>query len=160
MRLLTTLAPPLLSLSPLRKLRASAGLVALLGAALFGAGCGSRQLPVFPVHGLVVYEGRPAAEALVIFHPVKNEGAFANVRPIGRVGADGSFTLTTYSADDGAPAGEYDVTIDWREHTAPVEGAPPGRSLLPARYSSPQQTQLHVQITEGSNDLQPFKLTR
>jgi hypothetical protein len=135
--------------------------VLLVLAVLLVSGCGrSNRLPSFPVRGQVLYQGRPAREALVIFHPVASGAEFDVVCPSGRVGSDGSFTLTTYQAGDGAPAGEYAVTIDWREHTAPVEGAPPGRSLLPDRYSNPKTSKLHVQIKEGTNELEPFKLTR
>jgi hypothetical protein len=139
--------------------RAAALLLALAVLTVSGCGRGNR-LPSFPVRGQVFYQGRPAREALVIFHPVATGEEFAEVRPTGRVEADGSFTLTTYRANDGAPAGEYHVTIDWREHTAPVEGAPPGRSLLPPRYANPQSSQLHVRIREGTNELEPFKLSR
>ena len=33
--------------------------------------------------------------------------------PTGQVESDGSYTLTTYLKGDGAPAGEYAVTIYW-----------------------------------------------
>jgi hypothetical protein len=140
---------------------AAVRLLALAALLVAVSGCGrSNRLPAFPVRGQVLYQGRPAGEALVIFHPVATAPEFADVRPTARVAADGSFTLTTYQANDGAPAGEYDVTIDWREHTAPVEGAPPGRSLLPSRYANRQLSKLHAQIKQGTNELEPFRLTR
>jgi hypothetical protein len=141
--------------------RVPAAVLLLVLVPLLVAGCGrSNRLPTFAVRGQVSYQGRPATAALVIFHPVAGGEQFADVRPTGRVAADGSFTLTTYQANDGAPAGEYDVTIDWREPTAPVEGAPPGRSLLPPRYGKPQLSKLHAHIQEGTNELEPFRLTR
>jgi hypothetical protein len=37
------------------------------------------------------------------------------VKPRGVVGRDGAFSLTCYRADDGAPAGNYTVTILWQQ---------------------------------------------
>src|SRR5262245_46209932 len=71
--------------------------------------CGSDgRRPVFPVSGHVVFEGKPTPDALVIFHPVNDPDPLAP-HPLTRVAADGSFSLTTYAMNDGAPAGEYKV---------------------------------------------------
>jgi hypothetical protein len=134
---------------------------ALLAVALLGASCArDGRPPVYPAQGKIFYEGKPAANALVILHPVNKDPRLESVRPLAHVEADGSFKLTTFANGDGAPAGEYVVTVDWREKTAPVEGAPPGRSLLPQRYSNPESSQLRVQVKEGPNELEPLKLTR
>ena len=147
--------------TPTAPLTRRPGLLVVLAVTLLCASCTrSDRLAVHPVHGRVLFEGHPATEALVIFHPQAAGEEWALIRPSARVGPDGSFTLTTYDAGDGAPAGDYAVTIDWREHTAPVEGAPPGRSLLPPRYASPQTSPLHAQVKPGANELEPFKLTR
>jgi hypothetical protein len=136
-------------------------LSALLFVALLCASCARNDRPpVFPAQGKVFYEGKPAVNALVILHPANNDAKLELVRPLGHVEADGSFKLTTFDNGDGAPAGDYVVTVDWRERTAPIEGAPPGRSLLPQRYANPQLSQLRIQIKEGTNELEPLKLTR
>jgi hypothetical protein len=136
-------------------------LAALSAVALVCASCARSDRPaVYPAQGKIFYEGKPAANALVILHPVNNDPKLESVRPLAHVEPDGSFKLTTFDNGDGAPAGDYVITVDWREKTAPVEGAPPGRSLLPPRYSNPQLSQLHVQIREGANELEPLKLTR
>jgi hypothetical protein len=134
---------------------------ALLAVALLCASCArTGRPPVYPAQGKIYYEGKPTANALVILHPLKNDPQLESVRPLAHVEPDGSFKLTTFDNGDGAPAGEYVVTVDWREKTAPVEGAPPGRSLLPPRYANPQLSQLRVQIKEGTNELEPLKLAR
>ncbi len=46
------------------------------------------------------------------------------MRPHGRVGPDGRFTLTTYQPGDGAPTGKYNVTVVW-------PGPVPGTSVIP-----------------------------
>lgn len=122
-----------------------------------------KRRPVFPVRGQVFFESRPTPDALVIFHPVNDPDPQAP-RPIGRVGADGRFTTTTYRTDDGAPAGEYLVTITWVKETdrqgAAKEEQKDPVNRLPDRYSKPETSQLRVQIKEGPNDLVPFQLTR
>src|SRR5262245_41415792 len=83
------------------------------GLGLCAAGCGSDgRKPVFPVSGKVTWDGRPARGATVVFHPVTDNGPDA-VRPRGKVNADGSLEVTTYAAKDGAPAGEYKLTVEW-----------------------------------------------
>jgi hypothetical protein len=137
-----------------------AGLAAVFGVALLCSSCGTgNHLPVHPVHGQVLVDGRPASNALVVFHPV-GDGPARELRPVGHVGTDGTFILTTYARGDGAPAGDYAVTVDWRQPTPPVDGAEPGPSLLPARYNSPTASNLRVTVAQGQNDLQAFQLTR
>ena len=77
-------------------------------------GCGARRVPCHPVKGQVTFRDRPAAGALVIFHPVDGSAPPAiPAKPSGRVGDDGSFTLSTYGEGDGAPAGQYRITVQW-----------------------------------------------
>jgi hypothetical protein len=142
------------------RLRRGAVALAVCGAALLFASCGNgNRLPVQKVRGQVFVEGKPAARALVVFHPL-GDGPVKELRPVGHVAPDGTFTLTTYSEGDGAPAGDYAVTVDWRQPTPPVDGADPGPSLIPARYNSPTASNLKVTVAQGPNDLQAFRLTR
>ena len=113
--------------------------------------------PVFPVQGKVLVQGRPAENALVVFHP---EGtSYAEViRPNGRVQADGAFAMGTYETGDGAPAGEYLVTITWPE---PVKGAQdpdlaPDR--LHGRYANPGTSKLRAKVGQEKNVLQAFEI--
>src|SRR5262249_62154730 len=146
MRVPSANARPLTRSSLLRR----AGLLAVVGLGLLGASCGkSDQLKVQPVHGQVLFQGQPAAQALVIFHPV-GDGPVQEVRPVGRVAPDGTFTLTTYREGDGAPAGAYVVTVDWRKPNPGTEGSEPGPSLVPARYTRPGASTLKATITEGA----------
>jgi hypothetical protein len=74
------------------------------------------------------------------------------------VGADGTFQLGTYKRNDGAPPGEYDVTVTWTKPLIP--GEPDEMSLVPPRYLTPQTSKLHAQVKAEVNDLPPFNLTR
>jgi hypothetical protein len=132
-------------------------------AVLLCPSCGDGRRLVFPVRGQVLYQGKPTPEALVIFHPVNDPDPRAP-RPVARVGPDGRFSPTTYKTDDGAPAGEYAVTVTWVKERdnqdAPKEDQVPPKNLLPDRYAKPDTSGLRVHITAGPNDLPPFQLTK
>ena len=137
---------------------------AALMAALLGTSCaGDGRRPVFPVRGQVSYQGKPTPGALVILHPVDDPDPRAP-RPVARVGPDGGFAPTTYKTDDGAPAGEYAVTITWVEErdnqAAPKEEQREPKNRLPGRYGKPETSGLRVHIKKGQNELGPFRLTK
>jgi hypothetical protein len=129
--------------------------VAMLSFGVVSCASGDRK-PVFPVRGQVFFQDKPAAGALVLFHPVNDPDPQA-ARPRGWVDPDGSFALSTYAANDGAPAGDYVVTIDWRQ-ALPGRGDSP--SLLPPQYSTPASSPLRVTVREETNDLSPFPIAR
>src|SRR5438270_3154183 len=83
--------------------------------ALLCCSCGKSngRKPVFPVQGKVLFEGKPLPHAFLVFHPVDQTGTQAT-RAVATAEDDGTFAPTTYEAADGAPAGEYAVTVDWR----------------------------------------------
>ena len=70
----------------------------------------------------------------------------------------GAFALSTYEANDGAPAGSYAVTVEWREPRYDAAGRP-GRNQLPGRYADPRTSGLAVEIKRGTNDV-ALDLTR
>jgi hypothetical protein len=83
--------------------------VALCLGLLALAGCSGRKT-VYPVRGEVRdARGKPATGALVFFHP----RATQEEKPVGKVNEQGEFQLTTYTEKDGAPAGEYVLTLVW-----------------------------------------------
>ena len=111
--------------------------------------------PVFPVRGQVLVDGAPAAGATVFFYPVETDpDALA---PYGVTDADGSFTLTTYLTFDGAPAGEYVVTVRWPGPPKRGEDGQ-GPDRLQGRYGDPKTSTLRATVEKKPNELQPFKL--
>src|SRR5262249_40892081 len=127
------------------------------------SGCGDGRLPVYPVRGQVFYEDKPTPGALVIFHPLNNPDPRARGL-VARVRAEGSFSPTTYNTEDGAPAGEYAVTVAWVKdvdnQNVAKEDMKEQRNLLPDRYSKAETSGLRVEVKKGSNELEPFRLTR
>lgn len=104
--------------------------------------------PLYAVRGQAFFEGAPMAGAVVTLTP--NAKAKKGVTARAIVEADGSFRLTTYKANDGAAAGEYAVTVAWRER---LPGGQLGASLLPARYGKVEQSGLRTTIRQESNEL-------
>ncbi|MBX9579117.1 MAG: hypothetical protein K2X87_02315 [Gemmataceae bacterium] len=137
--------------------RAAAVLVAALASGL-PAGCGGGGPTVFPVEGRVVYNNQPAVGAVVVFHPADAPGLDAP-RPTGRVQPDGTFRLRTDPAGDGAPAGEYVVTVVWPAPADRREGAArQGGDRLRGRYGDPATSQWRVRVPAQPTTLDPFTL--
>ena len=87
------------------RLARSAGACAVAVLAVVLSSCGDGRVKVYPVQGKVVDEkGKPAAGAMVMFHPVNPPGG--NVEAVvGTADTEGVYRLTTYTAGDGAPTG-------------------------------------------------------
>lgn len=123
-------------------------------------GCGGNSGPTrHPVQGKVLYENQPLAEAMVVFHPL-----FAPEdklpQPIAHTDAEGRFVLTTLKSGDGAPEGEYAITVEFRDaRQIGEEMVRDGRNLLPPRYGNPRDSQLHYKVVPGPNTVPEIKLT-
>ena len=141
------------SICPWRSTRIAPGVLFVW--LLCGACSNHSHKTVYPVRGSVFYKGKPAHGALVVFHPEDSSDP-RPVKPHGRVQADGTFRLSTYFADDGAPAGRYRVTIHWWENHDDEEQT--GKSLLPERYQKPMTSGISATIEPRHNKLKPFHL--
>ena len=136
------------------------GLAATIGFVLMAA-CWQRGEPretVFPVEGVILADGRKFEGAAVTFYP-RNAPPLAR-RPAGRVGPDGTFRLTTYEAGDGAPIGQYVVTVELRTMVRDGDEFRLGPNVLPAKYASPKTTVLQALVVEGPNRLPQWKIVR
>ena len=129
-------------------------------------GCGKTMVAddkptekLVPVKGQATFDGKPMVNAMVTFHPVGSTGK--SKTPFGIVGADGAFSLGSYLPNDGAPAGEFAVTVTW---TQPVNGTSSDDisavELLPPKYQRPDSSGLKVKVVEGSAEPIELKLTR
>jgi hypothetical protein len=101
-------------------------------------GSKKERKPTHPVLGKLYFDGTPAPGAVVYLDPVDKSGMKAS----GVVEADGSFRLTTYKGFDGAVAGDYKVSVTWKD-------AATGKSLLPKSYAG----ELRAKVQAGDNRL-------
>jgi hypothetical protein len=125
-------------------------------------GCGGRsdRVPVYPVRGKVIFSAPAAANAMVVFHPVGNPDPKVH-RPFATLNKDGSFELSTYDSKDGAPEGEYAVTLTWELPGKSGDDDDSGPDLLRNTvYSDPAKTPLKATIKPGRNELDPFLIKK
>lgn len=130
---------------------------------VLGCGKDDGRVKVYPVTGKVLVDGQPAEGVTVVFYPTAAElkGPGMPV-PAGTTDGNGEFRLRSFDPNDGAPEGEYKVTVFW---PAPL---PPGvdpydemyepQDRLQGRYSNPDTTPLTATVPEGGGELPPFDL--
>jgi hypothetical protein len=114
--------------------------------------------------GKVTYKGAPIKGAMVFFHP--KDANINSQRPSGITDESAVYTLTT-GKKEGAPAGEYVVTVIWPEETP---AKPKGKSLstdtgmgdlidrLKGRYSDSTTSRITAVIKSGSNTVPTIDL--
>lgn len=133
----------------------------LLASLLVGCGGNDGRRPVHPAKGQLTYHGRPTPFAQVTLHPLNPADKDAP-HPTAKVNDDGTFILTTYAGHDGAPEGEYGVSVQWwltsaRKGAREGDDAPP-TNRLPPRYGRPETSGLRVRIQPGDNQLPAINL--
>jgi len=120
------------------------------------AGCGPSRPALLPAEGVVTLDGKPLANAALIFQPK------AGGRPAsGRTDASGRFSMGTFASKDGVLPGEHTVTIMAVENVGPPPK--PGsqaevRWVTPKRYSLPDASGLSATVAAGSKTF-PFDLS-
>lgn len=110
-----------------------------------------KKVGTHPVNGKLLLDGQPLAGMTVSFQRFnKDTERYVNVCD-GRTDENGRFVMTTYTKFDGAPEGEFAVTVV----PAPKPGVAGERpkSPLPEKYAAATATPLKVMIKAGTNDL-------
>jgi hypothetical protein len=134
-------------------------------------GCsGSKGPATAKVSGLVTYKGSPVEDATVVFAPAAGGRASTAVTD-----AQGRYELSTFGTKDGAPPGEFKVSVtktktegeapnltqeqvnEMMQRGETVPG-PVTTNLLPEKYTSPDTSGLSKTVKNGENDL-PLELT-
>ncbi len=120
--------------------------------AVFLTGCGGDRTPkTYIASGTVKSRGQSCGGALVVFHPT-DKGRENDPKPVATVKDDGTFTLSTFGEGDGAPAGEYVVTIVWNRKpkegkiSLSSEGGGGGTDRLGGRYGDPRSPKLKATV--------------
>ena len=125
-------------------------------AGVVNVGCGDGAGAIYPVRGTISYNGLPVTTGTVAFTPLDPSHPAAR----GQIQSDGSYSLSTYRADDGAAVGEHVVVIhsfskptvrpdldaDDPRQRAPVP-------LVPERYTVLQQTPLRATVETQANEI-------
>ena len=135
--------------------------VLLVAVTIIAAGCGSQddRKPMFPISGRLTFKGEPMTGARVGFHPLNDPDPRA-VRATGTAGEDGRFALTTYLTGDGAPAGEYAVTIYWPGKRPKGQALEPGEDAemppdrLNRAYADPKTVKLRATVRAEPNAIE------
>jgi hypothetical protein len=148
----------------LRRVRAAARLWAAVAAvvAASAAGCGKDagepRVPVFPVKGEIVIDGQPTPGAFLVFHPVGQTGRDV-LKPRGRANNDGTFQVGTYGSADGAPVGQYKVTVEYTPLVDRDGDVRAGPNVVPSQYSKAETTPLSADVKEGENSLPRIEIS-
>lgn len=125
-----------------------------------GSACGKNEKNVYAVQGQVFVNKKPAANALVVLTPLQDAETekWPNGYPRGHVQEDGVFRVTTYREGDGAPAGEYAVTVLWM--VAEIGERESQVDKLQGRYAEPKASLLRVEVKADrqGNQLPAFQL--
>jgi hypothetical protein len=123
----------------------------------FGCSKGDKnRVAVHPVQGTIQYRGQPIEGAFVLLHPTSAiEGVPA---PRATVAKDGSFAVTTFDGNDGAPEGEYVLTVQWNKPVRQDNEVVGGPNVLPAKYASAKTSDVKIHVATGENRLNPIQI--
>ncbi len=91
------------------------GCFVILGTWLVGCNGGKSGPPTEPVSGTVTLDGKPLAQASVVFAP-----AGTGQPAVGVTDEAGKYTLTTTNPKDGAVVGSYKITVIKASASGPV----------------------------------------
>lgn len=135
------------------------------------AGCSRSDKPAtYPVHGSVVYRGKPLSGAAVAFLAPGSPRVAT-----GKTDDAGNFQLTTFEPNDGAVPGTHEVTVKkYVTDPPPLPAVPPGgeadpavearytmdmarwletaKFAIPEKYTDRTQSGLRFEVKEGEND--------
>jgi hypothetical protein len=120
--------------------------------ALVCCGCsGSDAPPTALVQGTVTMNGKPLPNIGVVFFPT-GAGPLAS----GNTNDQGQFELTTVKPKDGAVIGQHRVAFGAAEESESEYA----RKSLPARYGSPETSQITAEVVAGEVNQFSFELTK
>jgi hypothetical protein len=109
-------------------------------------GCGSNneqaveRTAAVAIKGKVSLKGKPMTQGSVSFEPTDG-GREAH----GTIGADGTFTLTTFKANDGAIRGTHRVAVK-----ASTGGK---KDLVPLKYQSYSSSGVEIEVADDKTDI-------
>ncbi|MBA3483719.1 MAG: hypothetical protein H0T51_18070, partial [Pirellulales bacterium] len=138
-------------------------------AVLLIAGCSSKSgLDTVPIKGEVTYNGKPLADGTVVYLPAEGSGGRQATGPIQ---SDGTFSLTTQSAADGAMKGSYQIAVyaykphpgepktrEEREAMQKQGGIQRGH-IIPEKYTDPATSGLSDTVNDDHTGFKKLELS-
>ena len=128
--------------------------IVLVAILLFSLGCARNDwhAQLVPAAGSIRINGEVPVYLVVKLHPVDGQVDSRESCPWGIVDDAGRYILSTYKRGDGAPPGEYRVTLVW-----PVE---PGALVdrLKDAYQTPDKAVTTVLVTPDSSEIPMIQL--
>jgi hypothetical protein len=120
-------------------------------------GCGrSGRETLLPVEGQVRFRGQVLTRGTVVLHPDASKGNTTKHEPRGTIEASGRYKVFTHP-HAGAPPGWYKVSVIATEPSDPGNPYSLPRSLIPEKYSKPEQSELTLEVRDhappGAYDL-------
>lgn len=130
-------------------------LAAVLGLIVSGCDQGPQLPTCYPVSGRVLVGGKPVVRAVVSFHAQAPQPDGKTYNGSTFTDDNGAFRLTTFTAGDGVPAGDYVVTISakWESRNGQDVGVP---DLFGGKYASQEKSTLKVTVEEKPLELEPY----
>lgn len=135
--------------------------IAFVGLLATTVGCSKSdrgdRVETHPVKAAITFQGKPIPGAFVVFHPKTPQGG--NVpNPRGMVSKDGHFSVTTFDGGDGAPAGDYVLTVQWYKPIKSGGDIVSGPNVIPRKYTDPKTSDVVIQVAAGENNLPTIRL--
>lgn len=104
-------------------------------------------------------DGKPASSLQIQLHDKAGVDTQKPTFPQATTDEQGNIIVSTYAEGDGAPAGEYTLTIAWQEFNA-LSRSYSGADKLNKKYSDPKTSPVQLSVGDGkSNDLGNLELT-
>ena len=106
----------------------------------------------------------PANECQIYLNRTFEDNHPFRARPQGLTNQNGEYQITSFYANDGAPEGEYIVTIEWRERSGLTKQDFEGVDQLGGAYARTEKTKglpgFIVKVERKPLELPPFNLTQ
>ncbi len=140
------------------------GAVVLALLSLTSCGDGRNFPKAYAVKGKVLINGQPAPDCQVQLHRTSTDDLSMPVTPQAVTDKNGQFRITSYHLNDGAPEGEYVVTIERRERSGLMKQDFDGPDELAGAYGKIEKTKslkgFVIQVGRQPLELPPFELTQ
>lgn len=125
----------------------------LASVSILAVSCGASDLrKTYPVKGTLKLDGQTPPEGILVsLHPQFTETDRMPIHPSGATDATGNFTIMTYNANDGAPEGEYVVTVEYLQRSGMSTHY--GNDVFGGMYGKPEKTKdmpgFKIKVTEN-----------